>query len=104
MISGYILQRKQLVNVFVLIDVRHDPQKIDREFIDWLGESGVPFAIIFTKADKLGPGKAKMNARQWMNALKDRWETLPPYFITSSEKKLGRDEVLDYIDTINHTL
>ena len=104
MISGYILQRKQLVNVFVLIDVRHDPQKIDREFIDWLGESGVPFAIIFTKADKLGPGKAKMNAQQWMNTLKDRWETLPPYFITSSEKKLGRDEVLDYIDTINHTL
>jgi len=104
MIAGYILQRKQLVNVFVLIDVRHDPQKIDREFIDWLGESGVPFAIIFTKADKLGPGKAKMNAQQWMNTLKDRWETLPPYFITSSEKKLGRDEVLDYIDTINHTL
>jgi ribosome biogenesis GTP-binding protein ysxC len=104
MISGYILQRKQLVNVFVLIDVRHDPQKIDREFIDWLGESGVPFAIIFTKADKLGPGKAKMNAQQWMNTLKDRWEKLPPYFITSSEKKLGRDEVLDYIDTINHTL
>ena len=104
MISGYILQRKQLVNVFVLIDVRHDPQKIDREFIDWLGESGVPFAIIFTKADKLGPGKAKMNAQQWMNTLKDRWETLPPYFITSSEKKLGRDEVLDYIGTINHTL
>lgn len=104
MISGYILQRKQLVNVFALIDVRHDPQKIDREFIDWLGESGVPFAIIFTKADKLGPGKAKMNAQQWMNTLKDRWETLPPYFITSSEKKLGRDEVLDYIDTINHTL
>ena len=104
MIAGYILQRKQLVNVFVLIDVRHDPQKIDREFIDWLGESGVPFAIIFTKADKLGPGKAKMNAQLWMNALKDRWETLPPYFITSSEKKLGRDEVLDYIDTINHTL
>ncbi|MFC2319875.1 MAG: ribosome biogenesis GTP-binding protein YihA/YsxC [Segatella oulorum] len=104
MISGYILQRKQLVNVFVLIDVRHDPQKIDREFIDWLGESGVPFAIIFTKADKLGSGKAKMNALQWMNALKDRWETLPPYFITSSEKKLGRDAVLDYIDTINHTL
>ena len=104
MIAGYILQRKQLVNVFVLIDVRHDPQKIDREFIDWLGESGVPFGIIFTKADKLGPGKAKMNAQQWMNALKDRWETLPPYFITSSEKKLGRDAVLDYIDTINHTL
>ena len=104
MIAGYILQRKQLVNVFVLIDVRHDPQKIDREFIDWLGESGVPFAIIFTKADKLGLGKAKMNAQQWMNALKDRWETLPPYFITSSEKKLGRDAVLDYIDTINHTL
>ena len=101
MISSYILQREQLVNVFVLIDVRHEQQKIDREFVDWLGESNVPFTIIFTKADKLGPGKARQNAQDWMDKLKDRWETLPPYFITSSEKKIGRDEVLDYIDGIN---
>ena len=104
MISSYILQREQLVTVFVLIDVRHEQQKIDREFIDWLGESNVPFTIIFTKADKLGSGKAKQNAQDWMNKLKDRWETLPPYFITSSEKKSGKEEVLDYIDGINKNL
>ena len=104
MISSYILQRPQLANVFVLIDVRHDQQKIDREFVDWLGESGVPFCIVFTKADKLGPVKARMNAEKWMHALEDRWVELPPYFITSSEKKLGRDDVLDYIDQINKSL
>ena len=104
MISGYILQREQLVNVFVLIDIRHDPQLIDREFIDWLGESNVPFSIVFTKADKLGPVKARQNATAWMEKLKDRWETLPPYFITSAEKKTGREEVLDYIDQINKSL
>ena len=104
MITGYILQREQLVNLFVLIDIRHDPQAIDREFVDWLGASGVPFSIVFTKADKLGVGKARANAEKWMNALKDTWETLPPYFITSSEKGTGRDEVLDYIGTIMKTL
>ncbi len=101
MIAGYILQREQLVNVFVLIDIRHEQQKIDREFVDWLGESGVPFSIIFTKADKIGSGKARQNAEAWMAKLTDRWETLPPYFITSSLKKSGRDEVLDYIEKIN---
>ena len=104
MIAGYILQRPQLANVFVLIDVRHEQQKIDREFVDWLGESNIPFCIVFTKADKLGPVKARMNAQKWMQALEDRWEELPPYFITSSEKKMGRDEVLDYIDEINKSL
>lgn len=104
MIASYILQRKQLINVFVLIDIRHEQQKIDREFIDWLGESNVPFTIVFTKADKLGPGKAKQNAQKWLEQLKDRWETLPPYYITSSEKKLGREELLAYIDEINKLL
>ncbi|MCI5709557.1 MAG: ribosome biogenesis GTP-binding protein YihA/YsxC [Prevotella sp.] len=104
MISQYILQRKQLVNVFVLIDVRHEQQNIDREFIDWLGASQVPFAIIFTKADKLGMPKARKNAEAWMDALRDTWEDLPPYFITSSEKKFGREEVLAYIDEINKSL
>ena len=94
MISSYILQRPQLANVFVLIDVRHDQQKIDREFVDWLGESGVPFCIVFTKADKLGPVKARMNAEKWMHALEDRWEELPPYFITSSEKKIQNGTLL----------
>ena len=100
MITSYILQRRQLVNLFVLIDIRHDPMKIDTDFINWLGESQVPFSIIFTKADKLGPVRAKQNAAKWMNTLKEQWEELPPYFITSSEKKTGRDEVLDYIENI----
>lgn len=104
MISSYLLQREQLVNVFVLIDIRHDPQKIDREFIDWLGLSSIPFSIVFTKADKLGPVKAKQNAEKWMESLKETWETLPPYFITSAEKKTGRDEVLTYIEQINKSL
>lgn len=104
MITQYILLREELVNLFVLIDIRHEQQKIDREFVDWLGESGVPFAIIFTKADKLTPTRAKANAAAWMKALGDRWEELPPYFITSSEKKIGRDEVLNYIEGINKEL
>ncbi len=104
MITGYILQRQQLVNVFVLIDIRHEQQKIDREFVDWLGLSNVPFSIIFTKADKIGPVKARQNAEKWMESLKDTWETLPPYFITSSEKRTGRQEVLDYIEQINKTM
>ena len=79
-------------------------QKIDREFIDWLGASQVPFTIIFTKADKLGPVVAQKNASAWMKALQDAWEELPPYFITSAEKKIGRDDVLNYIDQINESL
>ena len=101
MIRGYILQREQMVNLFVLIDSRLAPQKIDREFVDWLGISGIPFAIVFTKADKLSKSKAQENAKQWMNQLKDTWEELPPFFITSSENKMGREEVLSYIEQIN---
>lgn len=104
MISSYILQRRQLVNVFVLIDIRHGFMPIDREFIDWLGRSNVPFSIVFTKADKLGPVKAKTSVKEYMNSLTETWEELPPYFITSSEKKAGRDDMLDYIESINKTL
>ena len=104
MINTYILQREQLVNLFVLIDVRHEQQKIDRAFIDWLGENEIPFTIVFTKADKLGPVKAKANAAQWMEQLRDAWEELPPNFITSSEKRTGREELLAYIDEINQSL
>ncbi len=100
MIRSYILQREQLVNLFVLIDIRHEQQKIDREFIDWLGLSQIPFSIIFTKADKLSGGRANANAKAWIDALLDTWETPPPYFITSAENKTGRQEVLDYIDEI----
>ncbi|MBQ5983300.1 MAG: YihA family ribosome biogenesis GTP-binding protein [Prevotella sp.] len=101
MIRGYILQRKQMVNLFVLVDIRLKPQKIDREFIDWLGMSGIPFTIVFTKADKLSKAKAQENTTLWMNELKETWEELPPYFITSAESKLGREEMLDYIEQIN---
>lgn len=104
MITGYILQRKQLVNVFVLIDIRHEQQKVDREFVDWLGTSQIPFCIVFTKADKLSAAKAKENAKAWMDKLLDTWEELPPYFITSAEKKTGKEEVLDYIGQINKSL
>lgn len=104
MISSYILQREQLVNTFVLVDIRHTPMAIDVDFINWLGQSRVPFAVVFTKADKLTPSKAKQSAEAWMNKLKDSWEELPPYFITSSEKRIGRDEILNYIEGINKSL
>lgn len=104
MITGYILQRKQLVNIFVLVDIRHEQQKVDREFVDWLGTSQIPFCIVFTKADKLSAAKAKENAKAWMDKLLDTWEELPPYFITSAEKKTGKEEVLDYIGQINKSL
>lgn len=104
MISSYILLREQLVNVFVLIDIRHEPQKIDLEFIDWLGQSNIPFSIVFTKADKLSQGKAKQNATNYLNKLSETWEELPPHFITSSENKLGREDVLNYIEQINNNI
>lgn len=100
MISSYILQREQLVNVFLLIDIRHDPQKIDIEFMNWLGENGVPFSIVFTKADKLGPVKAKQNAEKYLKSLLETWEELPPHFITSSEKRQGKEEIINYIESI----
>ena len=99
-INTYITQREQLANVFLLIDLRHDPQRIDLEFINWLGENGIPFSIVFTKADKLGPVKGRQNAEKYMQSLLETWETLPPYFITSAEKKQGREEILTYIQQI----
>lgn len=104
MIRGYILEREQLVNVFVLVDIRLEPQKIDLEFINWLGLSSIPFAIIFTKADKLSEGKVKACVDAYVRKMLETWEEMPPYFITSSEKARGRDEVLDYIDQINKSL
>jgi GTP-binding protein len=104
MIERYCLMREQLVCLFVLIDCRHEPQKIDLEFINWLGENGVPFAIIFTKADKLSEGKVKASVDAYVRKMLETWEEMPPYFVTSSEKARGRDEVLDYIDQINKSL
>ncbi len=100
MITSYILYREKLLNVFLLIDIRHDPQKIDIEFMEWLGENGVPFSIVFTKADKLTAGKAKANVNKYLNSLLCTWEELPPHFVTSAEKRIGRDELLDYIEKI----
>ena len=103
-IENYILEREQMTCLFVLIDSRHEPQKIDLEFMEWLGENGVPFAIVFTKADKLSGGKLKTNMLAYKNRLLEQWEELPPIFATSSEKRTGREELLAYIDGINKTL
>ena len=100
MISGYILRREQMMNLFLLIDVRHEPQRIDMEFIQWLGENGIPFSIVFTKADKLSKGKLAANVKFYLDELSKEWEELPPYFVTSSETKQGRDELLDYIEIL----
>ena len=104
MIRGYILQRQQLVNVFVLVDVRLEPQNIDIEFINWLGQSSIPFTIVFTKADKLPVTRVQSNVAAYKRKLSETWEEMPPMFITSSEKRDGRDELLDYIDSINKQL
>ena len=104
MIRGYILGREQLVNVFVLVDVRLEPQAIDLEFINWLGLSSIPFAIVFTKADKLSTSKVHANVAAYEKKLLETWENMPPHFITSSEKRLGRDELLGYIESINKGL
>lgn len=104
MITTYILDREQMTNMFLLIDVRHEPQQIDMEFMEWLGENGVPFSIVFTKADKLSKAKIQGNVAHYLTELRKQWEELPPYFVTSSETKMGRDEILNYIEEINKTL
>lgn len=103
-IETYILCREQLSSLFVLIDCRHEPQKIDLEFLQWLGENGIPFSIVFTKADKLSFSRLKENTEAYKQKLLETWEELPPVFITSSEKKTGKEELLDYIDSINQEL
>ena len=90
----------QMMNLFLLIDVRHEPQRIDMEFIQWLGENGIPFSIVFTKADKLSKGKLAANVKFYLDELSKEWEELPPYFVTSSETRQGRDELLDYIEIL----
>lgn len=104
MIEDYVLERKELVLLFVLLDCRHEPQKIDLEFIQWLGEEGVPFALVFTKADKLSKGRLAANVEAYKAKLREEWEELPPIFVTSSEERMGRDELLGYIEEVNTTL
>lgn len=103
-IENYILMRQQLTNVFLLIDIRLKPQAIDLEFMQWLGQNQVPFSIVFTKADKLGTQARAKAVEAYSASLLETWEELPPMFITSSEKKTGRDELLNYIDEINQSL
>lgn len=104
MIEGYILGREQLTNLFLLIDSRLEPQQIDLEFIEWLGENGVPFSIVFTKADKLTKTALNTNIESYKTRLKEDWEQLPPIFITSSQTRDGREEILNYIEQINASL
>lgn len=104
MIERYCLLREQLVCLFVLIDCRHEAQKIDLEFINWLGENGVPFAIVFTKGDKLGKVRLRENVEAYKTRLLEEWEELPPVFVTSSETGLGGEELTEYIEGINGEL
>lgn len=104
MIERYCLLREELVCLFVLIDCRHEPQKIDLEFINWLGENGVPFAIVFTKGDKLGRVRLAENVEAYKNRLLEEWEELPPVFVTSAETKLGGEELTAYIEELNETV
>ena len=104
MIERYCLLREELVSLFVLIDCRHEPQKIDLEFINWLGENGVPFAIVFTKGDKLGKVRLRENVEAYKARLLEEWEELPPVFVTSSETGMGGEELIDYIESVTASL
>jgi len=104
MIERYCLLREEMVCLFVLVDCRHEPQKIDLEFMAWLGENGVPFAIVFTKGDKLGKVRLKENVEAYKNRLLEEWEELPPIFVTSSETGLGGEELTEYIENVTASL
>ena len=103
-ITDYFEQREQLVSAFVLVDIRHEPQKIDVEFMQWLGERAIPFAIIFTKADKLKPQAIERNVAAYKEALLEWWEEFPPYFVTSAQNKTGKEELTQYIEQTNQTI
>ncbi len=103
-IEDYILGRETMTNLFVLIDSRHEPQQIDLEFMEWLGENGIPFAVVFTKTDKMGTGRLQMNLNAYTEKLLEKWEELPPLFVTSAEKGEGREELLHYIEKINKNI
>jgi GTP-binding protein len=101
LIEDYILEREQLTNMFVLIDCRHEPLKLDLEFMEWLGENEIPFSIVFTKCDKISHGRLVENITRYRDKLLETWEETPPFFVTSSEKKEGRNEILEYIGEVN---
>jgi len=103
-ITDYFAKREQLVLAFVLIDCRHEPQKVDLEFIQWMGENQIPFSIVFTKADKLKPNALLRNIEIYKQKILESWEEMPQYFITSSSKSTGRDELLNYIGEVNEQM
>jgi GTP-binding protein len=103
-ITNYFKQRKQLICAFVLIDIRHDPLNIDLDFISWLAKNSIPFSIIFTKSDKLKPKTIESNISNYMQKLNEDWEVLPNFFVTSSSKHYGRENILEYIDKINKSI
>ncbi len=102
-ITNYIRHRENLYCLFVLVDIRHEPQKIDVEFITWLGENQIPFAIVFTKADKLGKVSAVKNVELYKHELKNHWAELPPIFISSAENGIGKDEIISFINDVNNS-
>ena len=103
-ITNYFEKRRQLVCAFVLVDSRHEPQKIDLEFMEWLGTNQIPFNIIFTKADKLKPEALKRNIKHYQEVLLESWEECPQHFVTSSSKRIGQEELLSYIGQINQNI
>ncbi len=103
-ITDYFEKRQQLVFAFVLVDIRHEPQKIDLEFMEWMGNHSIPFSIIFTKADKLKPKAIERNVHDYLQELLKTWEETPSYFITSSSSAVGRDELLQFIDDTNNEI
>jgi len=104
LISHYVLARQQLTCLCLLLDIRHEPQRKDLDFINFLGENGVPFIIVFTKADKLSRSKQQQNVDAYLRQLSEQWEELPPYFVTSATTRQGRDELVKYIEDINRSL
>lgn len=104
LITNYILNRKNLVNLFILVDIRHTPQKIDLEFMEWCAESGIPFSVIFTKADKLKPNAITQNVETYQQKLLETWEELPELYITSAERKEGGENILNFIEHTNECL
>lgn len=104
LINHYVFDRMQMTLLFVLLDIRHDPQAIDLDFINMLGENGVPFALVFTKADKISKEKQNAMVKKYLNTLAEQWEELPPHFITSSTSRQGRDEILNYIEDIINSI
>lgn len=103
-ITQYFNLREQLVTAFVLVDIRHEPQTIDLEFMQWLGENGIPFSIIFTKVDKLKPNAITRHVEAYKNTLLETWEDMPNYFVTSSSKDIGKEDVLNYIEALNENM